>query len=100
VVKTLKDGAILILMTTAASLAVAATPATGASDATPDGYSAKANLIGKKRTDAKAQENERMGKCKAMKGDEKKGCEAYAKSMAEHAAKSDTPDSNPPMSKK
>jgi hypothetical protein len=37
-----------------------------------------------------AQLNERMGKCKAMYGDEKKGCEEQAKQDAKNASSTPT----------
>lgn len=86
--RALNDGAAVFLLAAAVS-SLAATPAPSASSAAPDGYATKAKVIGKKRADAKAQENERMSKCKAMKGDEQKGCEANAKSLAKDAMKND-----------
>lgn len=85
--KTSRSGAILFSVATWAGLALAAAPAPAASSAAPDGYATLAKSIGKKNADAQAQEDQRMAKCKAMKGDEKKGCEAHARSVAHEARK-------------
>lgn len=90
---TLKDGAILISVAAWASLALAAAPAPSASGAAPDGYATMAKSIGKTKANAKAEEDERMTKCKGMKGDEKKGCEAYAKALASEAMSKSGPSS-------
>jgi hypothetical protein len=87
VMRALKHGAVVVFGLAMASSALAGTAAPGASSAAPDGYATKAKSIGQKRVDIEAQENQRMSKCKAMNGDEKKGCEAYAKSVAQRALK-------------
>jgi hypothetical protein len=83
---TWKQGAVLILAAATTSVAVAAAPAPGASAAAADGYAIQANALGSKKVYALAQKNERMSKCKVMKGDEKTGCEADARAKAKSAA--------------
>jgi len=82
--RALKQGAVLFVLAMAGST-LAATTATGASNDAADGYATKAKSIGKQRMDVKAQENARMSKCKGMAGDERRGCEANAKSVAQNA---------------
>jgi hypothetical protein len=84
-------GAMSVLIAAATSLPLAAAPAPSASAAAPDGYATKAKSVGKTKADAMAQEDERMSKCKAMKGDEKKGCEAHAKAIADETLKNAAP---------
>ncbi len=98
--KTLREGAILFSVAACASLALAASPAPAASGAASDGYATMAKSIGKTKANAKAQEDERMSKCKAMKGDEKKGCEKYAKSLANDAMKNGVSSAGDAMPKK
>jgi len=98
--KTLNHGVVAILLATSTGLALAAGPAPSASSAAPDGYATKEKSMGKEKTDAMAQENQRMSKCKAMKGDEKTGCEAQAKADAKEAMKKDAPTSTGDGSKK
>jgi hypothetical protein len=78
--KTLKHGAFLVLAMT--NVAALAAQAPAASAVAPSGYAAKAESLGRRSADALAQENERLSKCKVMRGDEKKGCEAHARSVA------------------
>ena len=83
---TWKGGVGLVFLAATASSTIGATPASkAASAAEPDGYATKAKSIGQRRTDAIAQQNRRMGKCKAMHGDEKKRCEEQAKADAKKA---------------
>ena len=97
---TWKDGVVVLFLAATAGSAIAATPASkAASAAEPDGYSTKSKSVGKEKTDAMAQLNERMGKCKAMHGDEKKGCEEQAKHDAKNASKSPTQPGRPSASR-
>ena len=84
----LKDGGILISLAVMASFTLAATPPPGATSGAPDGYATMAKSIGQEKVNAKAQENERMSRCEAMEGDEKKACEQYARLAAKDAVKS------------
>jgi hypothetical protein len=89
--RTWKCGVVVVFLAATAGSAIAATPASkAASAAEPDGYATKAKSVGKEKTDAMAQLNEKMGKCKAMYGDEKKGCEEQAKRDAKNASTTPT----------
>jgi len=89
--RTWKCGVVVVFLAATAGSAIAATPASkAASAAEPDGYATKAKSVGKEKTDAMAQLNEKMGKCKAMYGDEKKGCEEQAKQDAKNASSTPT----------
>ncbi|HSC63651.1 MAG TPA: hypothetical protein VLD35_08470 [Caldimonas sp.] len=98
--KTLMRSATSILAMTMASWTFAATQGTDASNNAPDGYATKAKSIGKKKVDAQAEEDQRMSKCQAMKGDEKKGCEANARTRARKAVQNEAPAADHGISKR
>jgi hypothetical protein len=97
---TWKGGVVLLFVAATAGSALGATPASkAASAAEPDGYATKAKSVGNKKTDAMAEQNASMGRCKAMHGDEKKGCEEQAKNDARNASKSPAATGSVPASK-
>ena len=98
--KVWKHGTVLIFLAATTALSVAASPGSAASGAAPDGYAATAKTKGTGKAAVLARKDDRMRKCKAMTGDEKKACEADAKSVARKAVPSGAPVSSATMSGK